>query len=94
AIANNLANLDTPGFTAQNVDFETSLQHAIDAPDGGTASVSVTADTAAPGLNGNNVDAANQLVKAQQATLQYQTMVELMNAQFRLIQGSAGGSWS
>lgn len=94
AIGNNLANIDTPGYTAQDVNFETSLQNAMSAPNGGTASVSVTADPATPGLNGNNVDASKEIVAAQQATMQYQTMVELMNAQFRLIQGAAGGSFS
>ena len=47
ATANNLANSETPGYTAQDVDFQTSLQQAIDAPTGGTASTVVSADTAA-----------------------------------------------
>lgn len=93
AVANNLANADTPGFTAQSVDFQSSLQQAIDSPNGGTATVSVTPSTDPAGPNGNNVDTANQMVQAEQTTLQYQTMVEMLNAQFRLIQGAAGGSF-
>jgi len=94
AVANNLANADTPGFTAQQVNFESSLQQALDSPNGGQATVTVTDSPAAPGSNGNNVDTGNQLVAADQATLQYQTMVEMLNAQYRLIQGAAGGSFS
>jgi flagellar basal-body rod protein FlgB len=94
ATANNLANSETPGFTAQDVDFATSLQQAIDSPDGGTANVVVSADPALPATNGNNVDTGNQLVDAQQETLQYQTTVDMLNAQFRLISGAAGGSFS
>jgi flagellar basal-body rod protein FlgB len=94
ATANNLANSETPGFTAQDVDFATSLQQAIESPDGGTANVVVSADPATPATNGNNVDTGNQLVDAQQETLQYQTTVDMLNAQFRLISGAAGGSFS
>jgi flagellar basal-body rod protein FlgB len=94
ATANNLANGETPGYTAQDVNFESSLQQAIDASSGGTASVTVSADPAAAATDGNNVDTSTQLVDAQEETLQYQTMVEMLNAQFRLISGAAGGSFS
>lgn len=94
ATANNLANAETPGYTAQDVDFATSLQQALDSPSGGSASVVVSSDPAAPATDGNNVDTATQLVNAQTETLQYQTMVEMLNAQFRLISGAAGGSFS
>jgi flagellar basal-body rod protein FlgB len=94
ATANNLANSETPGYTAQDVDFETSLQQALASPDGGTASTVVSADPAAAATNGNNVDTGTQLVDAQQETLQYQTTVDMLNAQFRLISGAAGGSFS
>jgi flagellar basal-body rod protein FlgB len=94
ATANNLANSETPGYTAQDVDFETSLQQAINSPTGGTAATVVSADPAAPATDGNNVDTGNQLVDAQQETLQYQTTVDMLNAQFRLISGAAGGSFT
>jgi flagellar basal-body rod protein FlgB len=94
ATANNLANSETPGYTAQDVDFETSLQQAINSSNGGTASVVVSADPATPATDGNNVDTSTQLVDAQQETLQYQTTVDMLNAQFRLISGAAGGSFS
>jgi len=94
ATANNLANSETPGYTAQDVDFQTSLQQAIDAPTGGTASTVVSADTAAAASDGNNVDTGTQLVDAQTETLQYQTVVDMLNAQFRLVSGAAGGSFS
>lgn len=93
-VADNLANTETPGFTAQQVNFQSSLQQALDSPDGGNASVSVTDSSALPASNGNNVDTGQQLVDATQTTLQYQTMVDLLNAQFRLVQGAAGGSFS
>ncbi|MCU4185025.1 flagellar basal body protein [Acidiferrimicrobium sp. IK] len=94
AIAGNLANSETPGYTAQDVNFESSLQQALTSPGGGTATVTTSPDPAPAATNGNNVDTGQQLVAAQQNTLQYQTTVEMLNAQFRLIQGATGGSWS
>jgi flagellar basal-body rod protein FlgB len=94
ATANNLANSETPGFTAQDVDFETSLQQALASSTGGKASTLVSADPAAAATDGNNVDTGTQLVDAQKETLQYQTVVEMLNAQFRLVSGAAGGSFS
>ena len=94
AIANNLANSETPGFTASDVNFQSSLQQALSSPTGGNASVSVTADPSAVSTNGNNVDTGSQMVDAEQNTLQYQATVELLNAQFMLVQGAAGGSFT
>ncbi len=94
SIANNLANSETPGFTASDVSFQSSLQQALTSPSGGTASISVTPDPATPGTDGNNVDTGNQMVDAEQNTLQYQATVELLNAQFLLVQGASGGSFT
>ena len=93
AIANNLANSETPGYIGQDVNFQSSLQQALQSPNGGSATVTVSADPALPATDGNNVDTGKQLVAAEQNTLQYQSTVELLNAQFRLVQGAAGGSF-
>ncbi len=93
AIAGNLANSQTPGFTASDVSFESSLQQAMSSTGGGTATITQSADPAPAATNGNNVDAGQQLVAAEKTTLQYQTDVELLNAQFRLVQGATGGSF-
>lgn len=90
AIAGNLANANTPGYTAQQVDFQSSLQQALDSPGGGTAQVVVSDTTDPPGTDGNNVDTSDQLADAEQASLQYQTMVEMLNAQFSLVKDAAG----
>lgn len=94
AIANNLANSETPGFTATDVNFQNSLAQAMSSTNGGTASVTSTPDPAASATDGNNVDTGSQMVDAEQNTLQYQATVELLNAQFRLVQGAAGGSFT
>jgi flagellar basal-body rod protein FlgB len=50
--------------------------------------------TAARSTDGNNVDLPTEMTQATQETMQYQSVVELLNAQFRLVQGAAGGSFS
>jgi len=91
--ANNIANQQTPNYTAQEVSFEHSLGQAVAAPGGATATSVAYGSPAAPGTDGNNVDLPTELTNATKETMQYQTMVELLNAQFRLVQGSAGGSF-
>ena len=93
AIADNLANSETPGFTAKDGNFHSSLAQALGSTGGGTASVTTTPDPAMPATDGNNVDTGHQLVAAEQNTLSYQATVELLNAQFRLVQGATGGSF-
>lgn len=93
AIANNLANSETPGFTATDVNFQSSLKNALTSSGGGTAHIQASSDPALPATNGNNVNTGSQLIAAEQNTLQYQATVELLNAQFRLVQGASGGSF-
>lgn len=92
AIANDVANLNTPGYTATQVSFETSLQQALasQAPTA-TPSITVSKSTNTPGLNGNNVSLNSELVSLENATMQYQAVVGELNNQFHLIAGSAGG---
>lgn len=93
AVANNLANAQTPGFIATDVSFEQSLGQALASSGQATAQVTVAPSAAPPATDGNNVDMANQLVAAETTSLKYQTMSELLNAQFMLVQGAAGGSF-
>lgn len=94
AVANNLANLDTPNYTDTEVTFQQSLQQALQDDGGGTATITQVPSTSAPATDGNNVDLASELTEAEESTLQYQALSESVNAQFRLIRGAAGGSFS
>jgi flagellar basal-body rod protein FlgB len=93
ATANNLANAETPGFTASDVSFEQSLQQALSSSSPVTASIATTTDSATPASDGNNVDLGTQLIASQEETLHYSSLSEAINSQFRLIQGVAGGSF-
>jgi flagellar basal-body rod protein FlgB len=96
-IADNIANVDTPGFRASSVDFETQLKAAIgdgtfqagqDA-DGVTASTSPT-DTPV-GANGNNVDLRKETMAAVQSQFQYQILTRAVNERFNLVKTAATG---
>lgn len=95
AAAGNLANVSTPGYKAKEVDFEQSLTQALSAGSmtaaGGPA---VTTSTAPTDVNGNNVDASSEIVNLQETTLRYQSMVDSLNAKFRILRGSMGGGFS
>lgn len=83
--ADNIANLETPGFTAKTVDFENSLAAAVQAGQPATAAITEQASTDSAGANGNNVDLAGQLVTATKTGLQEQLLSGALTSQFGLI---------
>lgn len=93
AQANNIANEATPGYTANEVSFAQSLQQALATNGPATATETSAPSGAPPSTDGNNVNLGAEMVAAEQDTLHYQSVSESLNAQFRLIQGVAGGSF-
>jgi flagellar basal-body rod protein FlgB len=87
-IANNVANVETPGFTASRVDFESSLAQAIATGDPSRATVATAPTTDTPAPNGNNVNIDDQTLTLAQTNLQFQTMVEGLNAKFALLRAA------
>lgn len=94
-IADNIANVDTPGFRATSVDFESSLRSAI-AEGGfadGTASVGAsTTPTDTPvGANGNNVDLRKETMDALQTQFQYQLLTRAVSDRYALVRTAVTG---
>ena len=93
-IADNMANVDTPGYRASSVDFETQLKAAIS--DGsfekGVDSVqATTSPTDTPvGANDNNVDLRKETMAAVQSQFQYQILTRAVNDRFNLVKTAAG----
>lgn len=85
AVANNVANINTPGYKAQDVNFESSLASAIAQGNPSAMQVTTTTSTAPGDQTGNNVDLATEMVAEQKASMQYQTMVQALNAKFQLL---------
>jgi flagellar basal-body rod protein FlgB len=83
--ANNIANLETPGYTAQNVDFESSLANAVANGTPADASILTTDTSDAPGVNGNNVNLDDEVVTATKTTLQEKLITGALTAKYGLI---------
>jgi len=99
-IADNIANVDTPGYRASSVDFETQLRAAIS--DGGLLNghsgrrvdrvSATTSPTDTPvGANGNNVDLRKETMAAVQSQFQYQILTRAVNDRFDLVKTAATG---
>jgi flagellar basal-body rod protein FlgB len=70
-IANNIANVNTPGYQAQRVSFEDALARSVQAGDGHTTAS--TARSLEPTrLDGNNVNLDTETVSNVDTVLRYQ----------------------
>lgn len=83
--ANNIANLETPGFTARNVNFEASLADAVGSGDPTDTTITTAASSDAPGINGNNVSLDTEVVTATKTGLQEQLLTGALTAKYGLI---------
>jgi flagellar basal-body rod protein FlgB len=80
--ANNIANVETPNFTASSVSFESSLAAAVNAGDPTATQLSVDPTTDAAGVNGNNVSLDNEFVTATKTTLQEQLLTQALTSHY------------
>lgn len=92
-VADNIANVETPGFLARKVDFERSLQGAIDAGRPAATRVSTTLSAEATTANGNNVKIDDETLAMIDTNLRYQAMTEAMNGKFRVLRASIRGGF-
>ena len=78
--AHNLSNVNTPGFRATRVDFESSLRAALGRGDvTSVAAPQVSADPNLPGPNGNTVSMEGEMVGQMKDNLLRSAMVQAFN---------------
>jgi flagellar basal-body rod protein FlgB len=78
-ISSNLANLDTPGYQAKDIQFHDALSTA-------TSSIEeLEVDDANVKANGNNVDLEKQMTQMTQNGLQYMLLVEYLRSDIQSI---------
>jgi flagellar basal-body rod protein FlgB len=92
AIADNIANLETPGYLAKRVRFEEQLGTAVGRGDPAGARVVAERSREAVGMNGNNVVLEQETLAAIDTNLRYQLSIEAVNNKFRLIRASMRGT--
>ena len=86
--AQNLANSETPGYTAQTVNFEDSLASAIANGNPAQTSISTGFTNDAVDTNGNNVSVDSETLTVIDTGLRYQLATESMNNKFRVLHDS------
>jgi flagellar basal-body rod protein FlgB len=84
-IANNISNIETPGFTAGRVQFEDQLRSAVQAGDPSAAGPTLGNSLEPTRLNGNNVNLDHETLSDMDTSLRYQTMLRAIDNKIGLI---------
>jgi flagellar basal-body rod protein FlgB len=100
-IANNVANVDTPGFKASEVRFEDVLNKAVSrgrpgvSPDQSSldASARTTSlvDATASRADGNNVDIDREMEMLGEANLNYSALTQIMSTRIGILRNVING---
>ncbi|GGM60939.1 flagellar basal body rod protein FlgB [Dactylosporangium sucinum] len=90
-IADNIANIETPGFLAGRVSFEDALRTAVAAGDPGSAPISVARSLEPTREDGNNVNLDHEVLSNVDTGLRYQTMLRATDDKFGLLRSVIRG---
>ncbi|WP_436526018.1 flagellar basal body rod protein FlgB [Actinoplanes sp. HUAS TT8] len=93
AIANNIANVETPGFRARKVKFEEALSGAVargQSPLGITPSVQESLEPTR--LNGNNVNLDEETLSHIDTTMRYQLTLRAIDSKYGLLRDAIKGA--
>lgn len=86
AIADNIANVNTPGYKRKEVPFEDALSRAVQGKDFDAAhpfATPVVSDTTTEARSdGNNVDVEAEMARLAETTLRYQTLTQYVGGYF------------
>jgi flagellar basal-body rod protein FlgB len=85
AIADNISNVETPGFLAGRVSFEDSLAQALGNGDLGAASATTARSLEPTREDGNNVNLDHEFLSNVDTNLRYQTMLRAVDDKFGLL---------
>jgi flagellar basal-body rod protein FlgB len=101
AIANNVANVDTPNFKASEVRFEDTLKAAIKRGQPGTSVDQAALDSAArrttvsdatsTRADGNNVDIDREMELLGEANLTYSALTQVMSTRIGILRNVING---
>ncbi|HVV35253.1 MAG TPA: flagellar basal body protein [Acidimicrobiales bacterium] len=89
--ADNIANMNTPGFKASRVEFESNLRQAMNDgnPQGAQPSVVATSDPA--NADGNNVMISNEQSTLVKSEVQFDALVAALNYKFATLRTAIKG---
>ncbi len=91
AIADNISNVETPGFLAGRVSFEDALRHALNDGDPTEATATVDRSLEPTREDGNNVNLDHETLSNVDTNLRYQTMLRAVDDKFGLLRAVIKG---
>jgi flagellar basal-body rod protein FlgB len=101
AIANNVANVDTPNFKASEVRFEDALKSAMSSGSAGSppdqttlnasAARSTLVDATALRADGNNVDIDREMAMLSETNLTFSAMAQIMTTRIGILRNVITG---
>ena len=87
--ADNLANINTPGFLAGRTDFESSLKNSLSSGETPAVSGGTVARSLDPtNTNGNNVNLDAETVIATETGLRYQLALNALDGKYSLLRSA------
>jgi flagellar basal-body rod protein FlgB len=89
--ADNIANMDTPGFKAARVEFEKSLAAAMNGGDPAQSKATVRASGDAANADGNNVNFAAEQAILVKDGLHFDALVAAINYKFSVLRTAIKG---
>jgi len=93
AIADNIANIETPGYQARKVKFEDALNSAVthgESPASVTPSVQKSLEPSR--LNGSNVNLDEESLSHIDTTLRYQLTLRALDSKYSMLRTAITGS--
>jgi flagellar basal-body rod protein FlgB len=92
-LANNIANVDTPGFQPSDVDFHSALQGALDRGPAAVAGLQVTPESGPPvalRADGNGVDPEAEAAKLAENGLELNALVSVAASRVQIMRSAMG----
>jgi len=92
AIANNIANIETPGYHARKVKFEEALSGAVKngrSPDSVSPSVQTSLEPTR--LNGSNVNLDEETLSHIDTTMRYQLTLRALDSKYGMLRDAIKG---
>ena len=93
AIANNIANIETPGYKARKVEFEDALRGAVERGDSPSSVAPTTATSLEPTrLNGSNVNLDEETLSHIDTTMRYQLSLRALDSKYGMLRDAIKGA--
>lgn len=93
AIANNVANIETPGYQAQKVKFEEALHSAVAEGEAPSTVGPQTLKSLEPTrLNGSNVNLDEETLSQVDTSMRYQLAIRAMDGKYSLLRSVIKGA--